>query len=107
MTAGDIRSLILFKEPLLAVDNAFFQSVYDRTSKQIIGTEEILKSTLIDNIVEKTSSLIIKREAGMVQYILLGGMLFTCFFIGIFIMLKEFSDGYKKHKIMRNQKKIS
>lgn len=107
MTASDIRSLISFKEPLLAVDNAFYQSVYDRTSKQIIGTEEVLKTSLIDNIVEKTSSLIIKREAGIAKYILLGGVILTCLLIVMYIILKESLEGYKKYKVERNRKKIS
>lgn len=104
MTASDIRSLISFKEPLLAVDNAFYQSVYDRTSKQIIGTEEILKTSLIDNIIEKTSSLIIKREAGIAKYILLGGIIFTILIIIILIIVKEFRERYKKYKLGTIQK---
>lgn len=102
MTAGDIKSLVAFKEPLLAVDNAFYQSIYDRTSKQIVGTEEILKTSLIDNIVEKSSSLIIKREAGIAKYILLGGMIFTILIIIILIIVKELREVYKKYNIEQN-----
>lgn len=106
MTAEDIRSLIAFKEPVLNVDNIYYQSVYDRTSKQIAGAEGLLNTGLVDKLLEKTTSLIIKRESGIAKYILLGGFLFTCFIIIMFIVLKEFLEGYRQHKLDREQKKL-
>lgn len=108
ISINDISTLFAFKEPLLAADNIFYQELYEKTSKQILGAENIIKnSLLIEKIIQKTSSLIISKEKGIAKYILLGGIAFTCFFIVMFIVIKEFLEGYKKHKVQKEQQKIS
>lgn len=108
ISISDISTLFAFREPRLAADNIFYQELYEKTSKQILGAENIVEDpTSIERIIQKTSSLIVTKEKGIAKYVLLGGVLFTCFFIAMFIMLKEFSEGYKKHKLEKGQKKIS
>lgn len=108
ISIDDMSTLFAFKEPRLAVDNIFYQELYKRTSKQLLGAENIIENPdLIEKIIQKTSSLIITKDKGIAIYILLGGIAFTCFFIVMFIVIKEFLEGYKKHKVQKEQQKIS
>lgn len=108
ISIDDMSTLFAFKEPRLAADNIFYQELYERTSKQLLGAENIIENPdLIEKIIRKTSSLIVTKEKGIAKYILLGGIFLSCFIVAIFIMLKEFIEGYKKHKEDKTKKRIS
>lgn len=108
ISIDDMSTLFTFKEPRLAADNIFYQELYKKTSKQLLGAENIIENPdLIEKIIQKTSSLIVTKEKGIAKYILLGGIFLSCFIVAIFIMLKEFIEGYKKHKEDKIKKRIS
>lgn len=108
ISIDDMSTLFAFKEPRLVADNIFYQELYKRTSKQLLGAENIIENPdLIEKIIQKTSSLIVTKEKGIAKYILLGGIFLSCFIVAIFIMLKEFIEGYKKHKEDKTKKRIS
>lgn len=106
LTTSDMSALIAFKEPRLAADNTFYQGIYDTTSKKIIGAENLLKTDLLNEIVQKSSSLIISNKSGIAKYVLLGGLVFTFFVIFLIIVFKESSEGYKKHRAKKEDKKF-
>lgn len=106
LTTSDMSALIAFKEPRLAADNTFYQGIYDTTSKKIIGAENLLKTDLLNEIVQKSSSLIISNKSGIAKYVLLGGLVFTFFAIFMIVIFKECSEGYRKHKYEKEQKKL-
>ena len=76
----------------------FQQSLYERTSKEISGIDQIIASKTLDNIIQKNSSLIITDKDGLAKKILLAGVVFS-FLIAIgYIMFKEFMINYEKYR---------
>ncbi len=97
-SAENLDYLVKMKEPLLMSEKDFQQSLYERTSKEISGIDQIIASKTLDNIIQKNSSLIITDKDGLAKKILLAGVVFS-FLIAIgYIMFKEFMINYEKYR---------
>ena len=97
-SAENLDYLVKMKEPLLMSEKDFQQSLYERTSKEISGIDQIIASKTLDNIIQKTSSLIITDKDGLAKKILLAGVVFS-FLIAIgYVMFKEFVINYEKYR---------
>lgn len=97
-SAENLDYLVKMKEPLLMSEKDFQQSLYERTSKEISGIDQIVASKTLDNIIQKNSSLIITDKDGLAKKILLAGVVFS-FVVAIgYIMFKEFMINYEKYK---------
>ncbi len=97
-SAENLDYLVKMKEPLLMSEKDFQQSLYERTSKEISGIDQIIASKTLDNIIQKNSSLIITDKDGLAKKILLAGVVFS-FLIAIgYVMFKEFVINYEKYR---------
>lgn len=84
--------------PLLMTDREIQQSLYDKSSKQILGIDEVLSSHLLDQIIQLRSSLTVSNASSMAKIVLAVGMIFTFAFSFFMVLYFEFMAGYKKYK---------
>lgn len=84
--------------PLLMTDKEIQQSLYDKSSKQILGIDEVLSSHLLDQIIQLRSSLTVSNASSMAKIVLAAGIIFTLGFALFMVLYFEFMAGYKKYK---------
>lgn len=98
VSSDSLEYIVKLREPLLISTKEFQQSIYDRTSKEINGANQILSSNILDEIIEDKTSLIIEDKAGIAKYVLLGGVILTLLLIAAYIVLKELTLDYEEYE---------
>lgn len=96
--AQEMNIALHSRYPRLMVEKDLYQSVYAKTSSQLIAINQLYSSNVLEKIVQIKSSLMEFPDRKIVKMILMIGLILTFLVVFLRIFLIEFILGYQEHR---------
>ena len=89
--------MVSLKYPLLISDKNLYQGIYSKTSRQITGTDVVLREGKINQMIEKRGPIVVEKSKSKAVIVLLIGSFLSVFLAFLYVVVCEMKDSYKKY----------